>query len=393
MIPFSPPSITEEDIEAVVEVLRSGWITTGPVGQRFEQALAAYCGTERVVALNSATAALELALRAVGAGPGDEVIVPAYTYTASASVIDHVGATIVMVDTEPGAPIPSPERIAAAVTQRTRAIITVDLAGIPYDSRPLHDLLAGRGRIDEGLPHALGRPAIISDAAHSLGARLADLASGQIADMTAFSFHAVKNLTTAEGGALTWRADLPVDHDELARSIRVLALHGQTKDALAKSQGSSWEYDIVSPAYKANMPDVLAAIGLSQLGRYEQIVARRLELVDRYASGLEGSGVELLHHSVPGQRSSAHLAIASLPVDGPAERNRVIQDLYEAGVSANVHYKPLSLLTAYRNLGFSPDQHPHAHGFYSTELTLPLHVLLTDQDVDQVCSALVDALA
>ena len=392
MIPFSPPAITEEDIEAVVKVLRSGWITTGPVNARFGEALADYCGTESVIPLNSATAALELALRVAGVGPGDEVIVPAYTYTASASVVDHVGARIVLVDTDPGSPVPGVERIAAAVTSRTRAIITVDFGGVPFDSRPLGGLVAGRGALDRGFAAVLGRPVIISDAAHSLGATLGGLRSGQIADLTAFSFHAVKNLTTAEGGALTWRPSLPVAQDELARRVRVLAMHGQTKDALAKSLGSGWEYDIVAPGYKANMPDVLAAIGLSQLGRYDDILARRHALLDAYGRELAGSGVELMVHSGPGLRSSAHLAVASLPVDDEAERNRIIQDLFLAGVSVNVHYKPLPLLRAYRDMGFEPHHYPHAMAFYATELTLPLHVALSTGDVGQVCSVLLGSM-
>ncbi|MDU0348861.1 DegT/DnrJ/EryC1/StrS aminotransferase family protein [Actinomyces sp. MRS3W] len=392
MIPFSPPTLNQDDIDAVVEVLRSGWITSGPVGRRFEEQLAQRCGTTAVVALSSATAALELALRAAGVGRGDEVIVPAYTYTASASVIDHVGATIVMVDGEPGSPFPSVERIAAAVTDRTRAVITVDLAGVPFDSRPLDALLAGRGRIDDGLAAALGRPVIISDSAHSLGASLEGRPCGTIADLTAFSFHAVKNLTTAEGGALTWRPDLPTDGEELARWVRTFSLHGQTKDALAKSHGASWEYDIIAPAYKCNMPDTLAALGLSQLGRYEQTLERRRELLAHYAEGLAGAGVELLPHDGDGVVSSAHLAIATLPVAGVAERNRIIQDLYAAGVSANVHYKPLPLLTAYRNLGFDIADFPNAFAFYATEVTLPLHLALSDADVEQVCTALAGAL-
>ncbi|RAX23551.1 MULTISPECIES: DegT/DnrJ/EryC1/StrS aminotransferase family protein [unclassified Actinomyces] len=392
MIPFSPPTLTEDDINAVVEVLRSGWITSGPVGRRFEEQLAQWAGTSGAVALSSATAALELALRAAGAGPGDEVVVPAYTYTASASVIDHVGARIVMVDSEPGSPFPSVERIAAAVTDRTRAVITVDLAGIPFDSRPLATLLAGRGRIDTGLGAALGRPVIISDSAHSLGASLEGTPAGSLADLTAFSFHAVKNLTTAEGGALTWRADLPTDREELARWVRTYSLHGQTKDALAKSRGASWEYDVIAPAYKCNLPDTLAALGLSQLGRYEQTLRRRRELLAHYAQGLADTGVQLLEHGGDGVVSSGHLAIATLPVPGVTERNRVIQDLYAAGVSANVHYKPLPLLTAYRDLGFDIADFPHAYAFYTRELTLPLHLALSDADVDRVCAALAGSL-
>ncbi|WP_103064161.1 DegT/DnrJ/EryC1/StrS family aminotransferase [Actinomyces qiguomingii] len=392
MIPFSPPTLTEEDISTVVEVLRSGWITSGPVGRRFEERLTQWAGTTEAVALSSATAALELALRAAGVGPGDEVVVPAYTYTASASVIDHVGAKIVMVDSEPGTPFPGVERIAAAVTDRTRAVITVDLAGIPFDSRPLADLLDGRGRIDSGLGASLGRPVIISDSAHSLGASLGQTPAGSLADLTAFSFHAVKNLTTAEGGALTWRSDLPTDREALVHWVRTYSLHGQTKDALAKSQGSSWEYDVIAPAYKCNMPDTLAALGLSQLDRYAQSLERRRELLAGYAEHLAGTGVKLLPHDGEGVVSSGHLAIAALPVAEVSERNWIIQDLYAAGVSANVHYKPLPLLTAYRKLGFDIADFPNAYDFYAKELTLPLHLALSDADVKQVCGALASAL-
>lgn len=396
MIPFSPPVITEEDIEAVVSVLRSGWITSGPVGRDFEQALTRFTGAAGTVVLNSATAGLEIALRLSGVGPGDEVIVPAYTYTASASVVRRVGARIVLVDTEPGSCLPSAEGIMAAVTGRTRAIITVDLAGIPFDTRPLAralEALPPTGATSSGLAGELGRPVLIADGAHSLGGRLAQDRAGTIADLTAFSFHAVKNLTTAEGGALQWRTGLPTDPEALERSIRLLSLHGQSKDALAKMTGASWEYDIEILGGKANMPDVLAALGLSQLDRYESMIQRRLSVVEAYRTRLEAIGINLLEHEGPGVRSSGHLAIASLPVAGVEERNAFIEAMRRHGVATNVHYKPLPMLSAYAGLGMSPEATPNAVGFYSTEVTLPLHMALTDDDVERVCRASRESLA
>lgn len=387
MIPFSPPVITEEDIEAVVSVLRSGWITSGPVARDFEQALTRYTGAAGTVVLNSATAGLEIALRLSGAGPGHDVIVPAYTYSASASVVSRVGARIVLVDTEPGSCLPSPEQILAAVTPRTRAIITVDLAGVPFETRPLAQALAGMGSIEEGLAAQLGRPVLIADGAHSLGGHLAGAHAGTISDLTAFSFHAVKNLTTAEGGALQWRQGLPTDLEELERHIRLMSLHGQSKDALAKMTGSSWEYDIAILGGKTNMPDVLAALGLSQLGRYETAIQRRLSIVAAYRDQLQDTGITLLDHEGPGMRSSGHLAIASLPVEGVEARNAFIEAMREQGVSTNVHYKPLPMFTAYTGLGMSAAEVPNAVSFYSTEVTLPLHLALSDEDVERVCRA------
>ncbi|AYD90106.1 DegT/DnrJ/EryC1/StrS aminotransferase family protein [Actinomyces lilanjuaniae] len=392
MIPFSPPTLTEDDIEAVVSVLRSGWITTGPVGREFEAALTAYTGCAGTVTLSSATAALELALRLCDVGPGDEVIVPAYTYTATAAVVHHVGASIVVVDTEPGSCTPSPERVLAAVSPRTKAVITVDLAGVPFDTRPLAEALTGQGSRAGGLQQRLDRPVLIADAAHSLGARLDHAAVGEVADLTAFSFHAVKNLTTAEGGALQWRTGLPADHDDIERSLRLLSLHGQSKDALAKTTGTSWEYDIEVLGWKANMPDVLAALGLSQLARYDSIVERRLEMVSLYQEGLSDTGITLLPHQQPGLRSSAHLAIATLPVPGVEERNAFIDQMRHCGVATNVHYKPLPMLTAYKRLGLDISRYPHAASFYATEVTLPLHMALTDDDIARVCHAARTAL-
>jgi dTDP-4-amino-4,6-dideoxygalactose transaminase len=393
-ISFSPPDIRDEDIAAVVEVLKSGWITTGIVGRRFEAELASYVGTTEVVALNSCTAALELALRVLGIGPGDEVVVPAYTYTATAAVVAHVGAKIVMVDSHPGEYWPSIHQILEAVTERTAAIMTVDLAGVPYDTAGLIEALASvpAHRVSrDGLVGRLKRPVVIVDAAHSLGAVRSGQKAGQIGDLTAFSFHAVKNLTTAEGGALTWRRDLPVDSDTFAASIRRLALHGQTKDALAKSQAGGWEYDILETGFKMNMPDVLAALGLTQLRRIDDLILRRHEIAARYAVGLDDA-VSLLPHAGENYRSSAHLCLVDLG-DAAQFREEIIGGLVEAGISTNVHYKPLPLLTAYQRLGFSIADYPNAYNQYRRVLSLPLHTLLTDADVDFVSSSLKQALA
>lgn len=386
-IPFSPPCIAEEDIEAVVSVLRSGWITSGPVSQEFESQLSLYTGASHTVVLNSATAGLHLALQMAGVGPGDEVVVPAYTYTASASVVSHVGATIRFVDSKLGDCVPSVEALIEAVGPSTKAIIVVDLAGLPFDSRNLMGVLHGKGNISEGLQAELKRPVVIADAAHSLGAQREQLRAGNIADLTSFSFHAVKNLTTCEGGALQLRSGLPVDTEEFVRQIRLLSLHGQSKAALEKLVGNSWEYDIEVLGWKYNMPDVLAALGLSQLRRYDSIVDRRLEIVNRYAQELSGTGITFVSHQQQDLRSSGHLAIASLPIGSTVERNSFIEAMRSAGVATNVHYKPLPSFTGYAKAGFSALEFPNAMNFYSREVTFPLHVALTDDDVERVVKA------
>lgn len=392
MIPFSPPTIASEDIDAVVEVLRSGWITSGPVAKGFEEDLTAYCGAGGAVVLNSATAGLELALRAVGVGPGDEVVVPAYTYTASAAVVRHVGAELVLVDSAADDVLPPVEAYLSAVTERTRAVVVVDIAGVPVDVRPLLVALKGRGARDGGLTEALDRPVVIADGAHSLGGALEGTRTGALADLTAFSFHAVKNLTTSEGGALLWRNDLPCDLVELERTIRLESLHGQSKDALSKMTGSSWEYDIVTLGHKFNMPDVLAAIGRSQLARYESMIARRRKILATYRATLEPLGVRFLAHDGALSTSSHHLAIARMPIAGVDERNALFHLMRDRGVATNVHYKPLPMFTAYRALGFDIADFPNAFDYYSTELTLPLHLELSDSDVELVISALADSL-
>lgn len=391
-IPFSPPDVTQAEIDAVVEVLRSGWITSGPRTQSFEAGLSDLGGTRRTVALSSATAALELTLRTLRIGRGDEVITTAYTYTASASVIDHVGADIVLVDTLPGTFDMDPEAVAAAITSKTKAIIAVDLAGVMYDHRRLvavADASAKQFSPASDLQEALGRVAVIADGAHSVGAVNVDGPSGSAADFTCYSFHAVKNLTTAEGGAVTWRGDLPVDHDELYQRIRRSSLHGQTKDALAKSAAGSWEYDIVETGYKANMTDIQAALGLVQLERYPAMIDHRHAVADVYNGFLDGLAEPRALRG-DGWRSSAHLYMVRLPFGDPALRNRMIAELAEDGISTNVHYKPLPLLTAYRNLGFDIADFPNARQAFESEVTLPLYSTLSLEDAERVGTAVAD---
>ncbi|MDR0347708.1 MAG: DegT/DnrJ/EryC1/StrS family aminotransferase [Coriobacteriales bacterium] len=390
-IEFSPPDITEAEIQAVVDALRSGWITTGPRTRQFEQALAEWCRTPRVVCLNSATAALEFALRLLGIGPGDEVITSAYTYTASASVIYHVGATPVLADTAPGSYQMDYEALVALLTPRTKAIIPVDVAGIICDYDALRAVLKGasqrfnptRGSLQE----AFDCLPIIADAAHSFGATYKGSPSGSVADFSAFSFHAVKNLTTAEGGALTWRAREGMSDEALYRQARLLALHGQDKDALAKSKAGAWEYDIIAPLYKCNMTDLTASLGLAQLERYPQMLARRHEILERYREGLAVENLDVLEHRSDSGVSSGHLCLVRLLGRGEDFRNRFIEAMAAREVACNVHYKPLPLFTAYRNLGFSIEDYPNAFRQYENEVTLPLHTKLTDEEVDYVIAS------
>lgn len=391
-IPFSPPDIGEEEIAAVSEVLRSGWITTGPKTKEFERQLSQFCGTSRTACLGSATAALELTLRLLGIGPGDEVITTAYTYTASASVICHVGATPVFVDVAPGSYLIDEERLQSAITPRTKAIIPVDIAGVMchYDQilTICREMAAKFSPSKNPLQQAMGRIAIIADAAHSLGAYRNSKHSGQAADFSCFSFHAVKNLTTGEGGAVTWNSIPGISDEEIYRQYQLLSLHGQSKDAFAKLQGGSWEYDILSPAYKCNMTDIQAAIGLVQLSRYPKLLERRKELFSLYQQELSDAPIVLFQHHGDDFCSSHHLCLTNLPRLKENQRNRVIQRLAEQGISSNVHYKPLPMLTAYRNLGFSIEDYPNAQKQYQGELTLPLHTLLSNEDVHEIAQAL-----
>ena len=391
MIPFSPPDITQAEIDEVIDSLRSGWITTGPKTKRLEAELAAFCGTPKVACLSSATAALECGLRLLGVGPGDEVITSAYTYTASASAICHVGARPVLVDVASGSFEMDYDVIPAHVTARTRAIIPVDIAGrlVDYDRLfAVLESLSGAWRPANEVQESFGRIPILADGAHSLGAVRKGKRAGQVADLTAFSFHAVKNLTTAEGGALTWRAGA-LDDEAAYRDLMLMSLHGQTKDALAKDRAGAWEYDIAFPGWKCNMTDMQAALGLAQLARYPELVARRHAIVARYEEGLQDAGVTSLRHAEgdpasDGFASSAHLMLVRLRGRTRAFRDELIERLAREGISSNVHYKPLPLLTAYRALGFSIDDYPNALAQFENEITLPLHTLLTDDDVETV---------
>ena len=391
MIPFSPPDITQVEIDEVVDTLQSGWITTGPKTKRLERELAEFTGTGKVACLGSATAALECGLRLLGIGEGDEVITSAYTYTASASSICHVGATPVLCDVAPGSFEMDYRQLPSLVTERTRAVIPVDIAGrmVDYDSldaalSQTSSLWQPRNAIQE----RFDRIPVVADGAHSLGARRHGLNAGQAADLTAFSFHAVKNFTTAEGGALTWRAGI-FDDEEAYKQVMLMSLHGQTKDALAKDRAGAWEYDIAFPGWKCNMTDIAAAMGLAQLRRYPALVARRHEIVRRYEGGFADIGVTLLRHAegdpdTQGFASSAHLMLIRLDGHTRAFRDELIERMAEVGVATNVHYKPLPMLTAYRDLGFDIVDFPNALAQFENEITLPLHTLLSDDDVDYI---------
>ena len=393
MIPFSPPDITEQEIAAVAEALRSGWITTGPRTKELERRVAEYCHTARAVCLNSQTACAEMALLVLGVGPGDEVIVPAYTYTASASIVCHVGAKLVFVDSRPDSFEMDYDRMEEAITENTKAIIPVDLGGVPCDyerifaavERKRH-LFRPNGKIQE----ALGRVAVMADTAHSFGASVAGEPTGSIADFSSFSFHAVKNLTTAEGGALTWRSIPGISDDEIYKHVQLLSLHGQSKDALAKNQPGAWEYDVVGPYFKCNMTDVVASIGLVQLDRYEGLLQRRREIIEKYDAALKPLGLETLPHYTDNHRSSGHLYITRVPGISPEQRNEIIIKMAQREIACNVHYKPLPMHTAYRNMGFDIKDFPNAYDRFANEITLPLHTCLTDEQVDFVIENYID---
>jgi dTDP-4-amino-4,6-dideoxygalactose transaminase len=395
-VPFSPPDITDAEINNVVEVLRSGWITTGPKTKKFEKDIAKYCNTEKAVCLNSATACLELALRVLGIGEGDEVITSAYTYTATASVIHHVGAKIVLVDTAKDSFQMDYEKLKDYITPKTKAIIPIDLAGVMCDYDKIFEVLNSKKDIfkpSNAIQEAIGRVVILADGAHSFGASLNGKMSGEVADFTAFSFHAVKNLTTAEGGAITWKNIEGIDNEEIYKRFMNLSLHGQTKDALEKSKIGSWEYDITEPAYKFNMMDIVAAIGLAQLDRYEELLNYRRELVELYDKFFEEmDNVQVLNHYHNGNNSSGHLYIIRLIGKDAEYRNKVIEKMGEAGVATNVHYKPLPLLTAYKNLGFDIKDYPNSYDMYKNEITLPLNSLLTKDQLKYVCDVLKEIL-
>ena len=384
-IPFSPPDITEQEADEVRDALLSGWITTGPRTKQLEREIAAFCETDRAVCLNSATACLESVLRILGIGEGDEVITSAYTYTASASVVCHVGARLVLVDTQPGSYEMDYDKLADAITERTKVVIPVDLAGIPCDYDKIFRVVESKKHLfhpRNDIQKAFGRVIVSADAAHAFGATWHGKKIGSVADFTSFSFHAVKNFTTAEGGALTWRSREGIDNEELYRQLQLLSLHGQSKDALAKTQLGAWEYDIVSPAYKCNMTDVMAAIGLVQMKRYPGLLARRRQLIETYNEALKDCNVALLDHFNEEHVSSGHLYLVRLLGRDSAYRNEVITEMARREIACNVHYKPLPMMTAYKALGFDIKDYPNAYHQFENEVTLPLHTRLTEEQVE-----------
>lgn len=387
LIKFSPPDIGEEEINEVVDTLKSGWITTGPKTKLLEKKIAEYIGTSKVVCCNSATAALEMTLRILGIGKGDEVIAPAYTYTATASVIEHVGAKIVLIDSEKDSYNMDYNKIEEKINENTKAIIDVDLAGIVSDYGALIKIAESKKALfiaNNEIQKKIGRIAVIADGAHSFGAEQNGIKSGNIADFTSFSFHAVKNFTTAEGGAATWKDIDGVDNEELYKEYMLLSLHGQSKDALAKTQMGSWEYDIKIPGYKCNMTDIMAAIGLAQFRRYNQLLKRRKEIIEKYNQELKGCNVQLLDHYNENQKSSGHLYLVRVLDKDEKYRNHLIKRLAEDGIPTNVHYKPLPMMTAYKNMGFDIKDFPNSYNMYKNEITLPLHTLLSDEQVDYI---------
>ena len=386
-IPFSPPDITEAEANEVRDALLSGWITTGPRTKELERQIATFCNTNKAVCLNSATACLEMALRVLGIGPGDEVITSAYTYTASASVVCHIGAKLVLVDTQKDSFEMDYNKLADAINEKTKAVIPVDLAGIPCDYDRIFDIANSKKALfspKTDIQKAIGRVAIVADAAHAFGARWHGKMVGSIADFTSFSFHAVKNFTTAEGGALTWRDIEGIDNDHIYKELQLLSLHGQSKDALAKTQLGAWEYDIISPAYKCNMTDIMAAIGLVQMKRYPTLLERRKQIIGMYNDAFEGCNVQVLDHYTDEHTSSGHLYLVRLLGKDSEYRNNVITEMAKREIASNVHYKPLPMMTAYKALGFDIKDYPNAYAQFCNEITLPLHTKLTDEMVEYI---------
>ena len=386
-IPFSPPDISEEEIEEVVDALKSGWITTGPKTKRLEKELLQFTGTNVGVCLNSQTAAAEMTLRVLGIGPGDEVITSAYTYTATASVVDHVGAKLVLVDTQEDSLEMDYDKAAELINENTKAIIPVDLAGIPCDYDRIFELVENKKELfreNNDLQKAFNRIIVIADTAHALGASYKGKKIGSVADFSNFSFHAVKNFTTAEGGYATWKDREGIDNEALYKQYQLLSLHGQSKDALNKTKLGSWEYDVMGPWYKCNMTDVLASIGLAQVRRYPELLKRRKSIIEKYDKNFRPLGLETLNHFDDNHESSGHLYITRIPGIDTDSRNKIIEEMAKVGVACNVHYKPLPLLTAYKNLGFDIKDYPNAYDHYKNEITLPLHTKLTDEEVDYV---------
>lgn len=394
-IPFSPPDISDLEIAEVVEALKSGWITTGPRTKQLEKNIAEWIGTEKCVCLNSQTACAEMALRVMGIGKSDEVITCAYTYTASASVIAHVGAKIVLVDTQKDSFEMDYDALEKAITEKTKAIIPVDLAGIPCDYDRIFEIVNRKKHLfkpNNEVQSALGRVAVMADTAHAFGAKRNGRMIGSIADFSSFSFHAVKNLTTAEGGALTWNTISGISNEDIYKKLQLLSLHGQSKDALAKTKLGAWEYDVIGTYYKCNMTDVAAAIGLKQFERYPDMLKRRKEIIRMYDSALRAIGVETLEHYTSEYESSGHLYLTRIPGISSEQRNEIITKMAERGVACNVHYKPLPMHTAYKNLGFDINDYPNAYAHFANEITLPLHTCLTDDDVKYVIEQYKDVI-
>lgn len=399
-VPFSPPDISEAEIQGVTEALKSGWITTGPRTKEFEKRIAEFCGTSKAVCLNSATACEESILRLLGIGNGDEVITSAYTYTASASPIAHVGAKIVLVDTKEDSYEMDYEKLEEAITEKTKAIVPVDLGGVICDYDRIYEIVERKKDLfhpENEIQKAIGRIVVVADAAHAFGAKKKMHGEwkmcGSIADFTSFSFHAVKNLTTAEGGALTWKPILGIDDEWIYKQFMLLSLHGQSKDALAKTKLGAWEYDILSPAYKCNMTDIMAAIGLAQMDRYEGLLERRKAIIETYDCALKPLGVQVLDHYGEDHCSTGHLYLTRIPGIERETANQIIEKMAEAGIATNVHYKPLPLLTAYKNLGFRIEDYPNTYKQFENEITLPLHTLLSDEDVEYVVEKFVDLIS
>lgn len=394
-VQFSPPDISELEVAEVADALHSGWITTGPRTKELEREIANWIGTEKCVCLNSQTACAEMALRVLGIGEGDEVITTAYTYTASASVVEHVRAKLVLIDIQKDSFEMDYEALENAITEKTKVIIPVDLAGVPCDYDKIFEIVNKKKNLFKpanSVQSALGRIAVCADTAHAFGASRKGVMAGNIADFSSFSFHAVKNLTTAEGGALTWKTIRGVDNDEIYHKLQLLSLHGQSKDALAKTQLGAWEYDIVGTWYKCNMTDVAAAIGLKQFERYPEMLKRRKEIIKKYDSALKPLGVETLNHYSESYSSSGHLYITRIPGITAEQRNEIITKMAEREIACNVHYKPLPMHTAYKNLGFDIADYPNAYNHFANEITLPLHTCLTDEMVDYVINNYIDII-
>lgn len=396
-IPFSPPDVGEEEIALVAEALRSGWITTGPKTKELERQVAAFCNTNRAVCLGSATACMENTLILLGVGPGDEVIVPAYTYTATASVVCHVGATVKFVDTQADSREMDYEQMEQAITEKTKVIIPVDLAGIICDYDKVYAAVERKKHLfhasDNELQKAFGRVVVMSDAAHAFGSMQNGKMCGEIADFTSFSFHAVKNFTTAEGGAITWKDIEGIDNESIYKQYMLLSLHGQSKDALAKTQAGAWEYDIVAPLYKCNMTDIMAAIGLAQMSRYKSILSHRREIIETYDKYLKGMpNIEVTDHFNAKQTSNGHLYIVRFLDKGEEYRNDMITKMAERGIACNVHFKPLPMMTAYKALGYDIKDFPNAYNMYKNAMTLPTHTRMSDEDVEYVITNFVDLI-